>query len=151
MNDIRTFLIRTEILPFDPQPGMKSEQTLEVDFASRTVRSSFRTGHTHIGPVTLGAARSKFSVSTVMFSPAGVTFTAVGTTASGVLVLPNIDYSIRFQVVPAGPGWIEGKHDGYPAYKVFKGPNLVYDYRHQPIQLWKLAGISSVSIIRRAF
>ena len=151
MSVIHTFLVRTEILPFDPQPGMKSEQTLDVDFTSRTVRSSSRTGHTHIGPITLSAARSKFSVFGVVFSPTGVTFTAVGTTASGVLVLPNIDYSIRFQVIPAGTGWIDGNHDGYPAYKVSKGSKVVYAYLHKPMELWKLAGISSVLIARRSF
>ena len=145
------FLVRTEILPFDPQPGMKSEQTFEVDFTSRTVRSSFRTGHTHIGPITLSSARNKFSVSSVVFSSAGAVFTATGSTASGVLVLPNIDYSVRFQVTPAGTGWIEGEHDGYPAYTVLKGATIIYKYSHKPMQIWKLAGISDIKIARRLF
>ena len=145
------FLVRTEILPFDPQPGMKSEQTLDVDFTSRTVRSSFRTGHTHIGPITLSAARNKFSVSGVVFSASGVTFTAIGSTASGTLILPNIDYSVRFQVTPTGTGWIAGEHDGYPAYSVSKGSTVIYTYTHKSMQLWKLAGSRDVSIARRTF
>lgn len=148
---MHSFLIRTEILPFDPQAGMKSEQTLEIDFSTRAVRSTFRTGNTHLGPIKLGAVRSKFSVTGVVFSAASVRFTAIGTTATGVLVLPNIDYSMRFEVTPAGTGWVDGTHDGYPAYTIAKGSSVIYSYRHRPMQIWRLAGNADVSFARQKF
>lgn len=148
---MHSFLIRTEILPFDPQAGMKSEQTLEVDFVTRLVRSTFRTGRTHLGPISLGSVRNSFSVTGVVFSASTVRFTAIGSTATGVHVLPSIDYSMRFEVTSAGTGWVDGTHDGYPAYTLAKDARVIYSYRHRPMQLWRLAGNADVSFARRAF
>lgn len=112
------FTVRTEILLPDPQAGVKSEQTLTVNFSRRMVTSSFRTGTTSVGPITLSSVRNKFSVHDVVFQGSNVSFGVIGQTASGVLIMPNINYQMHFEVRSTGSGSVQGTHDGYPAYFV---------------------------------
>lgn len=140
-----TFVIKTEILSFDPQPGMKSQQTLNINFSEQRVHSSFVTGQTHVGPISLDSVRNSFTVSDARFAGTSVTFNVVGQTATGVRVLPNIDYSMQFAVNADGSGEISGAHDGYPAYSVKQGTQVIYQYNHKSMELWRLAGTSDVT------
>jgi len=136
---ILTIVIRTEILSFDPQAGMKSEQNIQVDFSRSTVRTSFVTGKTAVGPLRLNSIRDSFKVSRVVFSPSGVNFAVQGQTATGVTILPAINYEMAFELNASGQGNVSGKHDGYPAYFVRVLGRPVYSYAHKPMQLWRLA------------
>ena len=145
------FTIRTEILPFDPQAGMKSEQSLRVDFARRKVTSTFRTGVTSIGSVSLSAVRNNFKVLSVAFSGTTASFRAVGQTASGVGFMPDIDYDMTFEVNSSGSGNVRGSHDGYPAYFVRKDGRLVHHFRHRSAQLHRLFGSRDVTFGPNSF
>ena len=145
------FTIRTEILPPDPQAGMKSEQTLVVNFSSRTVTTSFRTGTTSVGPITLESVRDKFRVYGVVFRGTTVNFGVIGQTASGVIIMPNIDYKMQFEVHSTGSGTVQGTHDGYPAYFVRRGARLVHHYRHKPMRLWRLLGSRDIKFGPNSF
>lgn len=139
--------IITQILPFDPESGMKSTQVLMVDFDKKAITQTFSTGVTKIGPVEIGSVRDKFLFDNVDFSsPGRVGFTARGQTASGVLFMPNINYKFQLAVTPAGKGAFSGCHDGYPAYQVKVAGKVVYDFKHQPLSLVKLFGECDVEI-----
>jgi len=146
-----TIFIETRILDFDPVSGMKSTQRIAVfadrDNQSMRVNSTFTTGTTFGIP----AVRNRFSVANVSYdlSEGKLSFLATGQTASGVLVMPDIDYS--FQLSFDGSNhqnkWtLQGCHDGYPAYKVWlenavSGETTeLYEFIHRPIQLLNLLG-----------
>lgn len=135
-----TFVIKTEILSFDPQPGMKSTQTIDVDFSSKSVKSSYVTGTTKIGSWELKSVRDAFTIKNIVFSDQSVTFKTFGQTASGVGFMPNIDYEMAFKVNADGSGTVEGAHDGYPAYSIKKGTEVIYQYKHKSKDLQKLFG-----------
>lgn len=142
--------ITTQILPFDPLPGMKSKQTLLVDFAQRKIMQSFTTGVTDVG-FEIGSVRDKFEVENVAFENGRVGFTARGQTASGVMFMPNINYRFYFSVTPAGGGVLSGCHDGYPAYEVLVAGKKVYDFTHKSMNLVKLFGTCDIDAGDRSF
>lgn len=150
--EARTFeiLIRTEILSPDPQAGMKSEQMLVVDFGAQTVTSSYRTGTTSVPLIgDIGSVRDSFRVTKVVFAkpdPVAVSFSVTGETATGVLIVPNINYQMDFEVQADGSVAVSGDHDGYPAYFVSRNGATFYTYRHRPMEVLRLAGSSDVTM-----
>lgn len=142
----------TQILPNDPQAGMKSTQTLQVDFDKKTVTQSFKTGVTTIGPVELTSVRDKFVVQDVTFEGTKrVSFKVAGQTASGVLFMPNINYQFTFAVTPTGTGAIAGCHDAYPAYDIKVGGKAIYAFKHQPTNLIGLLGDCGTKVPNKSF
>lgn len=136
--------IKTEILPPDYQAGIKSTQSIEVDFDSRTIVCGFETGTTKfcidgIG-FELDSVRNDFGISNISFEGDVARFTATGQTASGVGVLPNINYHFEFTISKDGQASIAGCHDGYPAYTVMVGGTPRYTYMHPPGEVGRLLG-----------
>lgn len=139
--------VLTQILPFDPQAGMKSTQTLEIDFDKKKVSQSFKTGVTGLGPIQLASVRDQFLVENIDFSsPGRVGLTLKGQTASGVLFMPNINYKFFLAVTLSGGGSVSGCHDGYPAYQVKVSGKTVYDFRHESVNLVKLFGTCDIDL-----
>ena len=137
-------LVETRILEFDPQSGMKSQHFYYVDFSTNEVTSSFVTGTTKIDlgviEFEVSSIRNNFKVSSAIFSNDVVTFTLEGTTASGVAIMPNIDYRFKFTVSKGGDVSVQGCHDDYPAYLIqHQGRNL-YRFDHKSMDLIKLFG-----------
>jgi len=144
--DLYEGLLETRILDFDPQSGVKSQHFFFVDFDKQTVNTSYETGSTDFFGVSLGSVRDNFAASSVSFSEDEVSFVLSGSTASGVGVIPNIDY--RFDIILSRMGQvrISGCHDGYPAYLIqFNGSNI-YNYEHRPKDVYKLFGNCDVTI-----
>lgn len=139
-------VIVTRIDPPDPQAGMKSTQKLIVDFAARTVESSFETGLTDIEITKLGSVRDSFTVSGQSFSGNSATVSVAGETASGVLIIPNINYKFTFSVTANGKGLFNGCHDGYPSYLISVDGRNVYSHKHAPTAIEELFGTCDVSI-----
>lgn len=143
--------IVTHILAGDPQAGMKSTQTVVVDFDKKKVTQTFSTGVTNVG-FDIGSVRDNFVVENEDFSAVGrVGFTVRGQTASGVMFMPNINYEFHVALTPAGKGALEGCHDGYPAYSIDVDGKKVYDFAHKKIDLIKLFGACDVLVPTKEF
>lgn len=138
-------VIETRILSPDPQPGMKSKHTLNIDFADDSLKDSFETGTTEVFGITLSSVRDNFKVDNVMFSEKNVTFTVKGSTASGVLIAPDIDYKFDFVVnKEKGVSSVTGCHDAYPAYSIFTSNAKIYEFKHRSVDLLSLFGSCDV-------
>lgn len=141
-------VVETRILPFDTQSGMKSRQKLSINFDSKKITSNLETGITdfNIPGITdldiakLKSARDNFKVRDEVFSKDKVSFIATGQTASGIKLLPNIDYYFKFTVWKDGKSTIRGCHDGYPAYSIKVSDESQYSYEHEPGEVGKLIG-----------
>lgn len=137
-------MIETRILDFDPVAGMKSTQTIQVDFVKQTVISSYVTGNTYGIPST----RDSFVVEQIKFSPDQnqVNFKVIGATASGVQIMPNIDYQFNFTLSSDNQLSINGCHDAYPAYKVILNGKSEYEFKHERKDLIKLFGECDIKV-----
>ncbi len=143
----QNLVIVTQILPPDPQAGMKSTHTIRIDFDNRSVSEAFTTGTTDFFGVSLASVRDRFRVSGVTFPSANeVHFEVSGETASGVRVLPNINYRFDVQARRDGRAQVTGCHDGYPAYTVTYRGSQAYHFPHQPINLLNLFGKCDVVV-----
>jgi hypothetical protein len=144
---VREVVITTAILDPDPQAGMKSTQRIFVDFEHHMVRSEYETGTTEFFGVVLSSVRDHFRIENVSFAGDEVRFRAVGETASGVRVLPNINYRFDIRMNrDATEGDVTGCHDGYPSYEVRFGHTLIYWFKHKPIRLLNLFGECDQSV-----
>ena len=139
-------VIETTILSPDPFAGMKSRQTLVVDFSQRRVGNDFQTGTTDILGRPWASTRDNFRVTGVRFAGDRVVLTAIGETASGVRVMPNINYSFELTIQRTGAVRVAGCHDGYPAYSITANGEIVYSFRHRPRNLVALFGACDVRI-----
>ena len=138
---VKEVVITTAILDPDPLAGMKSTQRIFVDFERRVVIGEYETGTTEFFGVFLESVRNRFRIENVSFSGDEVRFRAVGETASGVRVLPNINYRFDIRMNrDATQGDVTGCHDGYPSYEVRFGHTLIYWFKHRPIRLLNLFG-----------
>lgn len=146
-----TIVIETRILPPDPVSGMKSTQRIRIFIDPNT--NSMRFDNSYETGTTFGisAVRNKFELSNTSYSISAGTlsFDVIGQTASGVLIMPDIDYhfSVSFDGSDRQNNWrIDGCHDGYPAYRIWvenaiSGESTdLYSFRHQPIHLLNLLG-----------
>ncbi len=137
-------LVETRILDFDPQAGMKSQHFYFVDFSKQEVTSFFETGTTKIDlgviEFDVSSIRDNFRVSSVSFNDSVASFTLEGTTASGVAVMPDIDYRLDYTITESGKVSIQGCHDAYPAYLVQHQGQNVYSHSHESMDLIKLFG-----------
>ena len=115
-------IVETRILDIDPQAGVKSQHFYFIDFKNKEVTGSFSTGSTKINlgvvEFDVGSIRDNFVISDVKFDGDLVTFNMSGTTASGSLVTPDIDYRLSFSVTRSGKVSVGGCHDAYPAYLI---------------------------------
>lgn len=143
--------IKTEINEPDPQAGIKSEQVIDIDFASEEVKVSFTTGTTELLGQKLESARNNFKLESYSFSDAFFTMKVSGETASGVLFIPNINYSFTIVLKNDGSGSIEGCHDGYPSYYVSLGDKTIYHNKHQSLEIIKLLGSCDIELSSRKF
>jgi hypothetical protein len=124
--DIETAIRKLSWASF--QAGQKSIHRIVVDFDRKSVLSSFATGTTALFCFTLGSARDGFTITGTNFTTDGTArFKATGQTASGVRVMPNIDYSFDFVVSPSEVRFA-GSHDGYPSYNIAVNDKSAYDY-----------------------
>lgn len=149
--------IETRILPFDPVSGMKSTQKVYI-FLNKEMKqirfeSEYETGNTYGLP----AVRNRFKLSDMSYNleSGSIVFTVSGQTASGVLIMPDIDYNfiLSFDGSNRQNIWkIEGCHDGYPAYRVWLSNAVsgevteLYEFRHKPLNLLKLLGNCDVKV-----
>lgn len=136
--------IETRILPPDRQAGLKSTQSIEVNFDAKTIDCNSETGTTNFCIAGVGfefdSVRDNFRLSNISFEDGVARFTATGETASGVRVLPNINYHFEFTIARDGQASIAGCHDGYPAYTVLVGGTPRYTYSHPQGELGRLLG-----------
>jgi len=139
-------LVETRILDFDPQNGVKSQHFFFVDFKNEAVSTSYETGSTDFFGVNLGSVRDNFVASSISFSEDEVAFTLSGSTASGVGVIPNIDYKFNILISRNGQIKLRGCHDGYPAYLVQFNGSDIHSYEHEPKKVYKLFGNCDVSV-----
>jgi hypothetical protein len=138
--------VETRIRPPDPVSGMKSLQVVKVNFDKRKVTQTYKTGDTYGIP----SARDKFHVASVDFEESTASFVVTGRTASGVQVMPDIDYRFEFEVDSNGSVRItRGCHDGYPSYVVRTRGHNLYRFDHKSIRLYKLVGDCDVDVGRR--
>ena len=135
-----TIEIETRILDFDPQAGMKSTQTISVDFDSQTVTSKFITGTTDFFGIILESVRNNFTVNTLSINSTEARLKIVGETASGVGIIPNINYAFEVKIYQSGRSEIKGCHDGYPGYVVRVNGEDRYNFEHKPMSLINLFG-----------
>jgi len=138
-------IIETRILSPDPQPGMKSKHTIIVDFINNSVKDKFETGTTEVFGITLSSARDNFAVDAIQFAGENVSFTVKGSTASGILISPDIDYKFEFVVnKDTGVTSVKGCHDAYPAYSIFNDVAKIYEFKHRSVDLLSLFGSCDV-------
>lgn len=129
------------------QLGVKSRQRIRIDFDARRVTSSFETGVTDLGVVTLEAVRNRFKVEAVNFTASGVTFRAVGQTASGVLLLGDIDYTFTLTIDrQARSAAITGCHDEFPSYAISIEGRSAYDRPQTGNPITGLPGTCAIQV-----
>lgn len=139
-------VVETEIDSPDPQAGMKSRQSILVDFGAGTAESSFETGVTTIGALELSSIRDEFEVRNAIVTGRSATLTVVGETASGTVILPNINYEFAFVVSAKGQGHFSGCHDGYPSYEILVDGKSVYKHKHDQMAIQKLFGHCDIRV-----
>lgn len=125
--------IVAEIRPPDAQAGEKLRQVLQVDSKNKIVTAKVMTGTTELLGATLTSARNG-TTSSANFSGNVVTITAIGQTASGVYIVPDIDYKLEIKIdLIQRKGIVSGCHDGYPSYTIRVGSTVVYDFKQTSI------------------
>jgi hypothetical protein len=147
--DVVIVTVRTKINAPDPQAGEKSLQTIRIDFDKKSVSQTFTTGSTAIiGGVVVGSVRDNFVISKAadFFADGKVAFSLRGSTASGVGVVPNIDYAFDLVVGKDGRGTMSGCHDGYPAYEVTVQGRSVHSFAHKPVDILRLFGACDIEV-----
>jgi hypothetical protein len=146
--EVAKVVFETRILSFDPFPGMKSTHTVILNQTDNKIifSDSYETGTTDFFGVKLSSIRNNFKISNTSYNldqdQAG--FKVTGETASGVGVVPNINYSFDVQIKDERIH-LKGCHDGYPAYTVTlivpgESPVTVYDFKHKPMRVINLFG-----------
>lgn len=139
-------LIETRILDFDPQSGVKSHHFFFIDFDKKTVTDAYNTGTTELFfGISLDSIRDNFQISNISFQDEKVNFVITGTTATGVGIVPSIDYKFSLEVEKSGSGSITGCHDGYPAYLVQINGKNVYEFKHKAMHVLNLFGSCDIS------
>lgn len=152
--EVAKIVFETRILSFDPFPGMKSTHTVILNQADNKIifSDSYETGATDFYGVKLSSVRDNFKISNTSYNidqeQAG--FKVAGETASGVGVVPHIDYSFDVQIKDERIH-LKGCHDGYPAYTVTlivpgESPVTVYDFKHKPMQVFSLFGDCDIQV-----
>jgi hypothetical protein len=117
--------------PFSSQAKrFRTEQEFDIDFNSRTILYRGSTGLTRVkitwltGRVSQYVAQAKDSCLTFSeetWGPHSVTFRAKSACANPLLPgAPSADYDFRIRVWKGGQVQVVGRHDGYPAYEVYK-------------------------------
>lgn len=139
-------VIETRIEEKDPFAGMKTRQVIQINFDANTVISSYETGTTNFFDIKLNSVRDNFGIDDAVFSGDQATFTAFGTTASGVMAVPDIDYKLQFVVNKSGSVTVKGCHDGYPSYRVNANGTSIYSHEHKSIDLLSLFGTCDIKI-----
>lgn len=139
-------VIVTEIRAPDPQAGMKSTHWVRIDFERRTITDDYTTGTTDFFGVSLPSIRNNFRVTNTQFGTNQVRFRVTGETASGVGIVPNINYRFDVQLNRNGQSTITGCHDGYPAYEIRYRHVMLYWFKHKPINVLNLFGTCDITV-----
>jgi hypothetical protein len=122
--------IKQKALSF--QAGMKSTQTIDINYDTKTIDEKFSTGVTEILGLQLKSVRDKFTVTQITFAGKVAGFTAEGATASGVKFMPNINYKFSITVdMGAREVVLSGCHDGYPSYKITVENKEIYSFEQE--------------------
>jgi hypothetical protein len=122
--------IKKKMLSF--QAGMKSTQTIDINYDTKNISEKFETGVTELFGVQLKSVRDKFTVKQAQIVGKAAGFTAEGQTASGVLFMPNINYKFAITVdLSAREVVLSGCHDGYPSYKITSQNIEVYSFEQE--------------------
>jgi hypothetical protein len=122
--------IKEKTLSF--QAGMKSTQTIDINYATKSISQKFETGVTDLVGIQLNSVRDKFTVTQTHFTGKVSAFTAEGQTASGVGIMPNINYKLSIKVdMAAREVAFSGCHDGYPSYKITVQGKDVYAFEQE--------------------
>ncbi|BEV12062.1 hypothetical protein ATDW_25580 [Asticcacaulis sp. DW145] len=113
------------------QVGEKSRHVMILDCQSRTFTPMEpTTGYTKLMGRKLEAVRNRFLATLdEAIDPDVFTISALGQTATGVRVLPDIDYRLRITIhARKRQVRITGAHDGFPSYSVLVNGKAVYDF-----------------------
>ena len=110
--------------------GEKSRQAMLLDCDKKLLTQfPMVMGSTKIGPITLKPVRNKFKSDLYDSENDIFSLFILGQTASGVMVMPDIDYQLRLSIDPRKRRVrILGSHDGFPSYSVLIDGKAVYDY-----------------------
>lgn len=140
----RGIVIETRILAPDPQAGMKSRQKVTIDVATCTATNAFETGTTDFFGARIGSMRNRFVVQGVKSTGGAISLRVSGETASGVGVVPNINY--EFEITLRQAISVTGCHDGYPAYTIKVDDKIVYSFDHKPRDMLSLFGSCDIKV-----
>jgi hypothetical protein len=122
--------IKKKTLSF--QAGMKSTQTINIDYDAKRISDDFRTGVTELLGVQLKSVRDNFTVKRIKFAGKVASFEAEGETASGVVFMPNINYKFAITVdLSANEIVFSGCHDGYPSYRITVRGTEAYSFEQE--------------------
>ncbi|MET4726698.1 hypothetical protein ABIE09_000469 [Lysobacter enzymogenes] len=109
--------------------GEKSRHVLTLNPAAGLVTERVLLGATDLLLFQLEAIRSKFAATSAYENDQRYRIRARGSTASGVGLMPSIDYDLVFVLDLARRSIeIDGTHDGFPSYSVLVNGRKVYDF-----------------------
>jgi hypothetical protein len=99
------------ISPLSFEVGEKSRQKVTINYANSTVKSEYTTGTTNVVGIDVSSIRNSFKISGQNFSGNLAAVTAKGETASGVGIMPNINYGFSIRInKPQSKAWVSGCH-----------------------------------------
>ncbi|AWM06104.1 hypothetical protein [Bradyrhizobium symbiodeficiens] len=76
----------------------------------------------------MSSIRNSFKISGQSFSGNLAAVTAKGETASGVEIMPNINYGFTIRINKAqSKAWVSGCHNEFPSYTVLVNGKTIYD------------------------
>jgi hypothetical protein len=116
------------VSPLSFEVGEKSRQKITINYADSSMKTEFTTGITSVVGIDLSSVRNDFHISAQSFAGNIASVTATGETASGVRIMPNINYTFTLKVNKAqSKAWLSGCHNEFPSYTVMVNGKQVYD------------------------
>jgi hypothetical protein len=116
------------VSPLSFEVGEKSRQKITINFANSSMKTEFTTGTTSVVGIDLSSVRNDFHISGQSFVGNIASVTATGETASGVRIMPNINYTFTLKINKAqSKVWLSGCHNEFPSYTVIVNGKQVYD------------------------
>ncbi|MFT3669662.1 MAG: hypothetical protein QM795_14040 [Pseudoxanthomonas sp.] len=133
--------------------GEKSRHVITLNPSSGLVSERVLLGTTDLIVFKKEAIRSKFTATSAYENDDRYRIRARGTTASGVGIVPSIDYDLEFAIDLADRSIeVSGTHDGFPSYAVLVNGRVVYDFEQgHMLKSWPLLyGTSDVTVGKKA-
>jgi hypothetical protein len=116
------------VSPLSFEVGEKSRQKITINYANSSMKTEFTTGTTSVAAIDLSSVRNDFHISGQSFTGNIASVMATGETASGVRIMPNINYTFTIKINKAqSKVWLSGCHNEFPSYTVIVNGKQVYD------------------------